>query len=104
MNDIMQAIKEAEEQAVLTEEGARLRASEIISQAEADAEALMKAARIKAKNIRENGLRVAQEKAETQYRAAIEKSQKDAVAFAEENAGKVEQIARDVVRRLCSGR
>lgn len=104
MNDIMQAIKEAEEQAVLTEEEARLRASEIISQAETDAEALMKAARTKAKNIRENGLRVAQEKAETQYRTAIEKSQKDAVAFAEENAGKADQIARDIVRRLCSGR
>ncbi len=100
MEEIMQAIAQAEEQAAVLREEARSRAAQIAAQAEADGVALKKSAAVKAKNLRENGLRVA----DAAYRAALDKSAADARAYADEYAGKIEPIVKEVVRRICSGR
>ncbi len=74
MKEIMQKIAQAEEQAASIREQAGARAREIAAQAEADATALKKTAAVKAKNLRENGVRTAQEQADADYRRALEKS------------------------------
>ena len=102
--EIMQKIAQAEEQAASIREQAGARARGIAAQAEADAAAMKKTAAVKAKNLRENGVRVAQEQADADYRRALEKSAEDARVYADEFAGKTDSVVKEIVRRISLGR
>ncbi len=104
MKEIMQKIAQAEEQAASIREQAGARARGIAAQAEADAVAMKKTAAVKAKNLRENGVRVAQEQADADYRRALEKSAEDARAYADEFTGKTDSVVKEIVRRISLGR
>lgn len=103
MNEIMQAIAQAEEEAAKIREQARARANGIITKAEEEAADFLKSAEIKAKNLREDGVHNAQLRAAAEYGEAIKKSKEEAVAYADERLQNTDVIANEIVRRIVSG-
>ena len=103
MEDIMKMIGKAEEDAERIKEEATSKAREITAAAEAEAASLIKSAEAKAKNLREHGVRVAQEQAEAEYAKAIKKEQTTAVAYADEVLTKSDAVVKEIVRRVCGG-
>ena len=99
--NIIGFIAEAEEKAASKKNAAESKAAEIVAAAEKRAGEIAKESEGALKRLREDALRGAEERAVTEYRAALEESRADAAAYADKilSANSDEAVA-EIVGRL----
>jgi hypothetical protein len=103
MENMIQAIKEAEEKAAATKQAANMRASEILTLAEKKAAETEKTAREVCKAYKSSQARIAVEAAEAEYASVIAQKSAEAKAKSEEQMENVGATVARIVGRIVSG-
>ena len=101
MEEVILAVKQAEESAAQKKAQALLRAESIVSEADAAAREVLKRTEADLKSYREAAIRDAEENAENAYRVSILDQKTKAKAYGEQLLNKTKTIENRIVRRIC---
>ena len=101
MEEVILAVRQAEERAAQIKADAQSRAAAMLEQAEADARETLKNAEVDCKRYRETELKKAEENAENAYRVALSDQKREAKAYAEGILKTAKPAVGRIVRRIC---
>ena len=101
MDEIIQAVTEAERSAAQTKAQASEKAAEIIAQAEQEAQDILKASEVECKKYREQAIKSAEENAENAYFVALSSQRAEAKAYADDLLKDTKASVGRIVRRIC---
>lgn len=103
MEEILQSIKQAEEQAALIKSAALEKAAKIVADAEANATEIAKKSEADCRALREKCIKQAENAARDDYSKAIEKRTAECAAFADNVIEKSKGLSQEIVRRILRG-
>jgi vacuolar-type H+-ATPase subunit H len=103
MNEMINAITDAEARATEIKNAAVLRAGDIIEQARAKAAEMEKNSATERAKFKQDSLNSAAERAQREYDSSIEKSKRDAKAYAESVSSSTDIIVGKIVGRISGG-
>ena len=101
MDEIIQAVTEAEAKAAQIKAQASEKAAEIVAQAEQEAQDILKASEAECKKYREQAIKSAEENAENAYFVALSSQRAEAKAYADDLLKDTKASVGRIVRRIC---
>lgn len=103
MEEIIDAIKSAENQAEETVRTAKAEARAILADAQKSADGILAAAKAEAATLRENTLKKAEAAADREFSDAIEKGRADGAEFEKKAAKRLDRAAQTIVGSVLNG-
>lgn len=101
MDEIIQAVTEAENNAAQMKAQASEKAAKIVAQAEQKAQEILKASETECKEYREREIKKATENAENAYFVALSEKRAEAKAYADDLLKDTKTPVGRIVRRIC---